>query len=208
MNSKGGNAKVIIRDFKLSEVELNDGYLINAFRLEQDYLMSLEADRLLAGFYEIAGKQPKAKRYTGGWEDQDIAGHTMGHYLVALAQAYAATGNKKIMERLGYVVDSLAECQAESGYLSAFREELFDNLEQGKQAYAVIKATEVMVGLGEHLAISARNQFSGHIVSVEKVRSIPLSVLKHWEEIQSLQLFPIWQWRILVWNLERLHLRS
>ena len=25
-----------------------------------------------------------------------------------------------------------------------------------------------MVGLGEHLAISARNQFSGHIVSVEK----------------------------------------
>lgn len=41
-------------------------------------------------------------------------------------------------------------------------------LEQGKQAYAVIKATEVMVGLGEHLAISARNQFSGHIVSVEK----------------------------------------
>lgn len=126
---------MIIRDFKLSEVELNDGYLNNAFRLEQDYLMSLEADRLLAGFYEIAGKQPKAKRYTGGWEDQDIAGHTMGHYLVALAQAYAATGNKKIMERLGYVVDSLAECQAESGYLSAFREELFDNLEQGKQAW-------------------------------------------------------------------------
>ena len=126
---------MIIRDFKLNEVELNDAYLSNAFRLEQDYLLNLEADRLLAGFYEIAGKQAKAKRYTGGWEDQEIAGHTMGHYVTALAQVYASTGDKKFLERLNYVVDALAECQAESGYLSAFREELFDNLEQGKQAW-------------------------------------------------------------------------
>lgn len=126
---------MIIRDFALNEVELNDGYLQNAFQLEQKYLLSLEADRLLAGFYEIAGKQARGKRYPGGWEDQDIAGHTMGHYLVALAQTYAATKDKKFLERLTYVVDSLAECQAESGYLSAFREELFDNLENGKQAW-------------------------------------------------------------------------
>lgn len=126
---------MIIRDFALNEVELNDGYLKNAFQLEQDYLLSLDADRLLAGFYEIAGKTSKGKRYPGGWEDQDIAGHTMGHYLVALAQSYAATGDKKFLDKLTYVVDSLAECQAESGYLSAFKEELFDNLEQGKQAW-------------------------------------------------------------------------
>ena len=126
---------MMIRDFALNEVELNDGYLANAFQLEQKYLLSLEADRLLAGFYEIAGKQAKGKRYPGGWEDQDIAGHTMGHYLTALAQVYAATKDRKFLERLNYVVDSLAECQAESGYLSAFREELFDNLENGKQAW-------------------------------------------------------------------------
>ena len=41
-------------------------------------------------------------------------------------------------------------------------------LEPGKKAYAVIKATEVMVGLGEHLALSARNQFPGKVVSVTK----------------------------------------
>ena len=41
-------------------------------------------------------------------------------------------------------------------------------LEPGKKAYAVIKATEVMVGLGEHLALSARNQFPGRVLSVEK----------------------------------------
>lgn len=53
-------------------------------------------------------------------------------------------------------------------------------LEPGKKAYAVIKATEVMVGLGEHLTLSARNQFPGTVVSVEKgaVNSIvKLSVL-------------------------------
>lgn len=126
---------MIIRDFALHEVELNDSYLKNAFQLEQDYLLSLDADRLLAGFYEIAGRTPKKNRYPGGWEDQDIAGHTMGHYLTALAQAYAGTGEKKFLEKLTYVVEALAECQAESGYLSAFKEELFDNLEQGKQAW-------------------------------------------------------------------------
>ena len=41
-------------------------------------------------------------------------------------------------------------------------------LEPGKKAYAVIKATEVMVGKGEHLPLSARNQFPGTVVNVEK----------------------------------------
>ena len=50
----------------------------------------------------------------------------------------------------------------------------------GKAAYAVIKATEVMVGKGEHLPLSARNQFPGKITNIEKgaVNSIvKLSVL-------------------------------
>lgn len=41
-------------------------------------------------------------------------------------------------------------------------------LEPGKKAWAVIKATEVMVGLGAHLPLSARNQFPGRVLSVEK----------------------------------------
>ena len=41
-------------------------------------------------------------------------------------------------------------------------------LEPGRKAYAVIKATEVMVGLGEHLTLSARNQLPGRIIGIEK----------------------------------------
>ncbi|MDD7408271.1 MAG: TOBE domain-containing protein [Anaerovoracaceae bacterium] len=40
-------------------------------------------------------------------------------------------------------------------------------LAEGKDAVAVIKATEVMVGAGS-LQLSARNQFAGKVVSVEK----------------------------------------
>ena len=41
------------------------------------------------------------------------------------------------------------------------------DLKVGKEAYAVIKATEVMIGLGE-LKLSARNKFAGKITSVKK----------------------------------------
>ncbi len=40
-------------------------------------------------------------------------------------------------------------------------------LEPGRKAWAVIKATEVMVGLGARLPLSARNQFPGKVLSVE-----------------------------------------
>ncbi len=124
-----------IRGFSLNETTVKDSYLTNANQLEKEYLLKLDADRLLAGFYEIAGKEKKQERYTGGWEDQDIAGHTMGHYMTALAQVVAATGDKRFLARLEHVLDSLEECQMINGYLSAFPEELFDNLEQGKQAW-------------------------------------------------------------------------
>lgn len=39
-------------------------------------------------------------------------------------------------------------------------------LEVGKEAYAVIKATEVMVGIGR-FALSARNQLAGKVIGIE-----------------------------------------
>ena len=40
-------------------------------------------------------------------------------------------------------------------------------LTSGKEAYAVIKATEVMIGIGD-MKLSARNQLSGEIISVKE----------------------------------------
>lgn len=41
-------------------------------------------------------------------------------------------------------------------------------LAEGKEAYAVIKATEVMVSTEKHLPISARNQLCGKITGIDE----------------------------------------
>ena len=122
-----------MKDFALNEVEIKDSYLKKAFCQEQEYLLSLEADCFLAGFYEVAGKTPEHKRDSDSCEGQEFSGHRMGHYLTALAQAYVGSGDKRFFERLNYLIDSLMECQAETGYLSDFSEQQFDNLEQNLQ---------------------------------------------------------------------------
>ena len=85
-----------------------------------DYLLSLEPDRLLHSFRSSAGLAPKAECY-GGWERTGVAGHTLGHYLTALSQQYAATGDKRLLGRINYIVSELALCQAAigDGYVGA-----------------------------------------------------------------------------------------
>lgn len=125
-----------LHEFRLSQVKLTDPYYLNALTKDIDYLMSLEPDRLIAGFFETAGLSAKAQKY-GGWEDSEIRGHTLGHYLTALAQAYASTGDKAILQRLEYVIVELKNCQDANGngYLSAFPEEFIDRVENGKAVW-------------------------------------------------------------------------
>lgn len=126
---------MLIRNFSLNQVELSDAVLENAFRKEQEYLRSIDADRLLANFRKTAGRETPVECYTGGWENSEIAGHTMGHYLTALSQLYRATGAVDIEERLEYILKKLAECQAESGFLFASGEVLFDRIEREEAAW-------------------------------------------------------------------------
>ena len=64
-----------------------DAYCVNAFEKEIEYLKKIDIERLLAGFYENAGIASGKIRY-GGWENSLIGGHTMGHFLTAISQAY------------------------------------------------------------------------------------------------------------------------
>lgn len=136
-----------ISAFSLGEVTATDDYLVNGLKKEIEYLLKLDADRLLAGFYMNAGLPTSAEMYTGGWEGALIGGHTMGHYLSALAQAYANAGTdgesrEELSERIAYVVDCLRECQENSkgkfGFIwgaksvSSRAEAQFDYVEQGR----------------------------------------------------------------------------
>ena len=73
--------------YELSQVQLTDSYLTNAQDKDIQYLLSLDSDKLLAGFRETAGLDMNGASRYGGWENSLIGGHTMGHYLTAMAQA-------------------------------------------------------------------------------------------------------------------------
>ncbi len=137
-----------IEAFSLADVTMTDAYCTNAFSKELKYLLSFENDRLLAGFRENAGLNTKgAKRY-GGWENTNIAGHAVGHYLTALAQAYLHpelddSQRETIRTKMYSLIDGLRECQKNSkgkaGFIWAAAhpngtgvEVQFDNIEAGK----------------------------------------------------------------------------
>jgi DUF1680 family protein len=102
------------RPFPLSQVRLLDGPFKHAQDLNVAYLRALDPDRLLAPYRIEAGLQPRADKYPN-WESSGLDGHTAGHYLTALAQAWAATGDAEMKRRLDYMVAELAECQRANG---------------------------------------------------------------------------------------------
>lgn len=122
--------------FSPQAVRLLDGPFKEGQDIAGRYLLSLEPDRFLANFRKEAGLEPKAKQY-GGWESQGVSGHTGGHYLSACAMAWAATGDKRFLERVNYFVDELALCQQANGngYVSA--------IPNGKKIYSEVAAGDI-----------------------------------------------------------------
>ena len=77
-----------IQDFSIGDVTMLDEYSVNAFNKEVEYLLSFDTNKLLAGFRQNAGLNTYGATRYGGWESTNIAGHTVGHYMTAIAQAY------------------------------------------------------------------------------------------------------------------------
>lgn len=141
-------AEISIKDFDISDITLTDAYSVNAFDKEMEYLLSFDMNRLLAGFRENAGLNTFGAKKYGGWENTNIAGHAIGHYLTAVAQAYQSpniseTQRDKLMSNMKTLIDGMRECQINSkgkpGFIwagghpnSSNVEVQFDNVEQGK----------------------------------------------------------------------------
>jgi uncharacterized protein len=124
------------RPFALGDVRLLNGPFKEAQDISVKYLLSLDPDRLLAWFRKESGLPVKAPNYEG-WEARGVAGHSLGHYLSACSFAWAATGDKRFLDRVNYIVDELAECQRANGdgYVSA--------IPGGKKAYAEVAAGNI-----------------------------------------------------------------
>lgn len=106
--------------FDFADVRLLDSPFREASERNAEYLLSLSPDRLLHNTRQSAGLEPKAEAY-GGWESRGIAGHTLGHYLTALSQQLAASGDARFRKRIDYLVAEMAEAQDAygDGYVGA-----------------------------------------------------------------------------------------
>ena len=117
------------KHFDLDEVTLLDGPMKTAMDLNIQVLMQYDIDRLLTPFVRQAGlaattdtsspyyqwltKHPNFKNW--GDSSFDLSGHVGGHYLSALALAYAACHDSDtkalLKERLDYMVGVMKDCQ-------------------------------------------------------------------------------------------------
>lgn len=128
----------------MDDVTLEDDYLANAFEKEEDYLLSLSAEKFLYEFYKVAGLEPTTEEGYGGWERSDgtnFRGHAFGHYMSALSQAYLSETDEavkaELMKEITAAVDGVKKCQdayaaahpESAGYVSAFRESILDQID-------------------------------------------------------------------------------
>lgn len=135
------------RPIPLSAVRLLPSPWHAALQANRQYVLSLSPDRLLSRFRSSAGLPPRAAPY-GGWEADTIAGHTLGHYLTALALLHAQTGEAMPAERARYVVDELLAVQTAhgDGYVGGFLRKRPDGtIVDGKELFAEVRRGDIRV---------------------------------------------------------------
>ena len=116
--------------FDLQEVTLLDGPMKTVMDKNIEMLMQYDTDRLLTPYVRQAGlsattdtksayyrweqKHPNFKNW-GGDAGFDLSGHVGGHYLSALALAYAASHDEAqrqlLKERMDYMLQVMKDCQ-------------------------------------------------------------------------------------------------
>jgi len=108
------------RPLPLRAVRLRPSDYATAVEVNRLTLHRIEPDRLLHNFRVYAGMPAKAPVY-GGWESDTLAGHSLGHYLSALALCGQQTGDAEMRRRAAYIVAELALVQRRrgSGYVGA-----------------------------------------------------------------------------------------
>ena len=116
-----------LNDFPMSDVTVTDPYYVNVAQKDIDFLKTFNVNKLLARYRELAGLSTNGATSYSGWETTQIAGHTLGHYLTACAQAYLTAPKESdrlwMKTRVETLIDGLLECQNSTkgtGYKEGF----------------------------------------------------------------------------------------
>lgn len=177
----------VLTAFPPADVRLLESPFLANMRRTCAYLLFVDADRLLHTFRLNVGL-PSSAEPCGGWEAPGIQlrGHTTGHLLSALAQAHAHTGDDAYAVKARSIVSVLAQCQQSAlaagyhrGYLSAFPESVFDQLEAGGKPWAPYYTLhKIMAGLLDQYELSGNEQALAVLLDMAAwvdARTAPLS---------------------------------
>jgi DUF1680 family protein len=147
---------VSVEPFPLGAVSLLAGPFQSNTGRTHTYLKFLDPERLLHTFRLNVGL-PSTAVACGGWESPttELRGHSTGHVLTALAQAYARTGDTAFRTKGDHLVAQLAVCQDRAqaagfntGYLSAFPESFITRVEERQAVWAPYYTLhKIMAGL-------------------------------------------------------------
>jgi DUF1680 family protein len=158
---------VSVFPFPLTQVTLLAGPFLANMNRTLSYLSFVDPDRLLHTFRLNVGLASSAQP-VGGWEgpDVELRGHTTGHLLTALAQAYANTGTAAFKTKGDYIVGVLAGCQARAntagfntGFLSAWPESMIDRVETQQSVWAPYYTLhKIMAGLLDMYLLTGNTQ--------------------------------------------------
>ena len=95
--------------FNLSNVRLSDGSYFRKMQDQHlDYLLSLDPERLLNNVLR-GGDIPTSAGNYGGW--QGDSGNGFSNYMAGCAMMYASTGDERLLERVKWMIDQIADCQ-------------------------------------------------------------------------------------------------
>ncbi len=104
----------VVRDFPLSQVTLGNGLFAEHRDLMLNFARSYPVDNMLFNFRANAGlPNPAGARPVGVWDTPtgNLRGHSTGHFMTLLAQAYAGSGDTTYKDKLDYMVTALGQCQ-------------------------------------------------------------------------------------------------
>jgi DUF1680 family protein len=141
--------RITAQPFDLRQVKLGPGPFRDAMEVNRRFLLGLDPDRLLHNFRVTAGL-PSSAEPLGGWEapENELRGHFVGHYLSACSLLGVSLDDSELLARSSQLVAELARCQQPNGYLSAFPEEFFDRLREGRGVWAPFYTIhKIMAGL-------------------------------------------------------------
>lgn len=123
INKEEAAKKVVSDSFDLSDITLDkigeNGSILTQNR-DRDiaYLKLLDNKRMLYNFYKTFGENDKIADVSplGGWDEPTglLRGHSTGHYMSALALAYASTGDADIKTKLDGMVSEMHRLQQKS----------------------------------------------------------------------------------------------